>query len=95
MPSRHSKGTAHDGKQNLFPSSQSTLPCICQTIQHTKSSGSRLAPVLRASLLACLSSELAVPEANRRGTAVVRRRGAARKAERAMRDDMVSAIGVL
>ena len=56
-----------------------------------------MAPSLRAFLLACLSSAWAVAWelSKRRGMAVVRRRGAARKAERAMMLDMASAIDEL
>lgn len=52
-----------------------------------------MAPALTASLLACLSSAAAVLLAKRRGTAAVRRRGAALKAVRRIMLDMLCAIG--
>ena len=54
-----------------------------------------MAPAFRASLLACLSPAVAsvAVEAKRRGTVGARRRGAARKAVRPMREAIVSAIG--
>lgn len=56
-----------------------------------------MAPAFRASLLACLSPAVVsvAVEAKRRGTAGARRRGAARKAVRPMREAIMSAIGEL
>lgn len=59
----------------------------------TYSSGSRLAPVLMASLLAWRSAAVAVPLDQRTATGAARRRGAARKAVRATKADMAGAIG--